>query len=165
MLLIRRLELGEGELYRAVRLQSLEDSPAAFVTTLEDALARSHRSWAAQADSSAAGNDRATFVALDGKPVGLGAIYRDTSRLEDGELLQVWVAPDCRGGGVAIRLLDALFAWAASVGFQTIRAEVFRDNPRALRFYEKYGFSREGLPADRGSSNWILAKPSGQKPA
>jgi RimJ/RimL family protein N-acetyltransferase len=36
--------------------------------------------------------------------------------------------------------MDAVFNWAGSNGFKTIRAEVIKTNSRALRFYKKYGF-------------------------
>ena len=145
---IRRLNTGEAELYRAVRLESLRESPKAFATTYESALQRDDDSWRAQADASASGSDRATFVVIAEQPVGLGAIYRDPDRPQEGELIQVWVSPEGRGGKVAADLLNALFQWAASNGFETIRAEVTPDNSRALRFYEKCGFTRVETDTD-----------------
>src|SRR5690606_26470480 len=130
---------GEGALYREARLRSLLQSPEAFATTHEAASQRDAASWAAQADSSATDGDRATFIILGDSPLGLAAVYRDADHLSEGELLQVWVTPELRGGDTALRLMDAVWRWVMENGFSLIRAEVKSDNVRALRFYEKYG--------------------------
>jgi len=139
---IRRLNIGEAELYKSVRLASLLDSPEAFSSRYEDALVRSDASWREQTDSSAHGPDRATFVVLtDGKPAGLAALYRDDHEAGVGELIQMWISPEFRGGSAAKALLDKLFAWAAENEFDRVKAEVEVGNLRALRFYQRYGFS------------------------
>ncbi|MES2660487.1 MAG: GNAT family N-acetyltransferase [Verrucomicrobiota bacterium] len=155
---IRRLNPGEADLYRVVRLESLRESPEAFATTYEAASNRTHESWVSQCEASAAGRDRATFIVLADQPVGLAALYRNGERPSEGELLQVWVSPAYRGGTVATELIDAVFHWAAANGFGMVRAEVTPDNVRALRFYEKCGFVR--IEQDNGSaeSNCILTR-------
>lgn len=156
MRVTRRLNPGEGRLYRAVRLEALRESPDAFSSRYEDAVARSDESWADQADLSAVGSDRATFVTIEEQAVGLAALYRDGASADVGELIQMWVAPEVRGGGVAGELLDEVFRWAGLNRFSFVTAEVMRSNARALRFYEKFGFS---LFADKsGGSNIRLIK-------
>lgn len=155
---IRRLNIGEGDLYRRVRLESLKESPEAFASTHESALARAEESWSSQADASATGNDRATFVVLADQPIGLAALYRDETRSEVGELIQVWISPEHRNGSLATELMDTVFGWAASNGFDTIRAEVTSVNGRALRFYEKCGFVRQVADNNAVDQNRILIK-------
>ncbi|RYD27257.1 MAG: GNAT family N-acetyltransferase [Verrucomicrobiaceae bacterium] len=155
---IRRLNPGEADLYRTVRLESLKESPEAFASTHQLALERSEESWRQQADASAAGTDRATFLVLTDKPVGIAALYRNPEKSEEGEMIQVWVAPEYRGGDVAGRLMDTLFRWAAGNRFQTILAEVTPDNSRALRFYEKQGFVRIGREAGQDETNRLLMR-------
>lgn len=140
MTITRRLNPGEGRLYRAVRLEALRESPGAFLSRYEDAVGRSDESWAEQADGGAEGSDRATFVSLGERPVGVVSLYRDEDEVEVGELLQMWVAPEVRGGTVAADLLVAVLGWAEGNGFAVVRAEVMGSNGRALRFYEKFGF-------------------------
>jgi ribosomal protein S18 acetylase RimI-like enzyme len=142
MYTIRRLNVGEAELYRAIRLESLKDSPQAFTSTYESALNRDSDSWTAQADGSALGSDRAIFIVLADRPIGLAGIYRDPKDHCCGELLQMWVLPHHRGNSIAAALLDHLFTWASHHDFHSIRAEVTVNNTRALRFYEKYGFRK-----------------------
>lgn len=139
---IRRLRIGEAALYRHIRLAALRESPEAFATSYESALERNDESWIAQADGSSVGDDRATFLMLDEESVGLAALYRDAEDPTSGELIQMWISPACRGSSIAKDLLDHVFAWASVRGFRTIRAEVTPNNPRALRFYERYGFRR-----------------------
>jgi ribosomal protein S18 acetylase RimI-like enzyme len=141
MTITRRINLGEWEPYRSIRLESLRESPDAFTSRYSDALARSEQSWAEQVDSSAEGPDRATFIAIRDSPVGLAALYRDEMDSDLGELIQMWVAPEARGGSVGNDLLAELFRWAGCNRFSRVKAEVMSSNPRALRFYEKSGFT------------------------
>ena len=141
MISIRRIRIGEGELFKQIRLSSLRESPYAFASTYESALNRSFESWSEQADSTAQGSDRSTFIAFAGNaPIGIAALYRDPERMDVGEVLQVWVCPEYRSKGVAIGVMDAIFQWAGENGFRTVLSSVKKGNERALRFYQKYGF-------------------------
>lgn len=55
--------------------------------------------------------------------------------------MQVWVAPEYRGIGVARDLMDAVFEWAGDNFFRAIVARITNGNTGALRFYRKYGFA------------------------
>jgi RimJ/RimL family protein N-acetyltransferase len=146
-------------LYKQMRLASLTDAPEAFSTTYESASLRSPESWAAQADASAEGPDRFTFFAfIDEEPIGLAALYRDANGSSQGEIIQVWLAPSSRGGGLAGELLDFVFNCARIHGFEKIRAEVMNANGRARRFYEKHGFTIDGFSAIRTDHSIVLAK-------
>eukprot|EP00035_Acanthoeca_spectabilis_P000539 m.74003 g.74003 ORF g.74003 m.74003 type:complete len:573 (-) comp10263_c0_seq4:12-1730(-) len=145
---VRRLNSGEWALLKRIRLDALKDSPEAFETSLEDAKKRGKETWVRQADDSATGDVRCTFVAVDerGTPVGIAALYRDYpdgNNPSTAELLQVWVAPRYRGSGggrVAKRLLDGVLDWAGSVGVTTVQLGVKPGNRRALSFYIRNGF-------------------------
>jgi ribosomal protein S18 acetylase RimI-like enzyme len=152
MITIRRLMQGEAPLYRELRLEAQRDSPEAFGTKLADALARDERSWIDQAEASASGAERATFIAVAERPVGLAALYRDAGDTAAGELIQMWVAPEFRGGPVARGLLDEIFRWAAANGFSRVMAEVMAGNMRALAFYRKYGFTEAAATANADGS-------------
>ena len=154
MLIVRRIGRGEGTLYREIRLISLADSPDAFSTTLESANVRSLESWSEQADSAAAGRDRAVFFALwDDQPVGMAALYRDSEDQGLGEIVQVWVASANRGGRVAGMLLDSLLSWARDSGSERLSGWVNDENRRAARFFGKHGseLTNETAPFRPGS--------------
>jgi GNAT superfamily N-acetyltransferase len=138
---IRRIQIGEADLFKQMRLASLRDAPYAFSSTYESALRRSAESWREQADSTAQGSDRATFIAFsDDSPIGIAALYRLSDQPDVGEVLQVWVVPEYRGIGVARDLMDAVFEWAGDNIFRAIVARITNGNTGALRFYRKYGF-------------------------
>jgi RimJ/RimL family protein N-acetyltransferase len=139
---IRRLRTGEGLLYRTIRLESLRESPEAFSSSYEVALGRDETSWMDQADAASEGADRAIFLALENEPVGLAGLYRDLENPSRGEMVQVWIAPSHRGSGAAQALLAHLFKWAAGHSYKAVIAEVPIANHRALRFYQKCGFTR-----------------------
>lgn len=143
---IRRLEKGEGELYRSIRLEALRESPEAFSSSYEAALGRDMESWEQQADEAAKGNDQAIFIAQRDQPIGLVGLYRDPENPSQGELVQMWIAPSERGSGIAEDLLNQLFAWAAGHDYEIVVAEVTDGNRRALRFYQKCGFTDDASP-------------------
>lgn len=62
----------------------------------------------------------------------------------DGWLDQICVAPDRFGAGLGASLLSA----ARNVSPSVIRLDVNADNLRAIRFYERDGFSRVGRGAN-----------------
>ena len=156
MVSIRRIRKGEGQVFRAVRLAALADSPDAFGSSYESALARTPESWVGQSDSTASGGQRSTFLAFDeGQTVGITALYRDPDEALRGELLQVWVAPGYRGTGLAGRLMDAALDWARAVGILRAVAGVAETNHRVIAFYEKHGFVRGQVPND-GETIYLL---------
>lgn len=162
---IRRLALGEAELYRNARLMALRESPDAFSSRYEDAVTRSDQSWAEQADASASGSDRATFIVIDGRPVGLAALYRDPQDPLLGELIQMWVAPEKRGGSEARDLIREIFRWAGAHGFSRVTAEVMSSNTRAIQFYKKCGFVDSLDQTLHSNSSVVLTKPVKTDPA
>ena len=147
---IRRIRLGEATLYRDIRLSALKESPDAFTTTYDSAAKRSPESWQAQADGTATGTDRATFLAFaDGAPIGIAALHRDDES-EEGEILQVWISPELRGTGAAAELVEAVIDWGRSQRITRVRAGITEGNMRALRFYSKMGFTSSGRTGQSG---------------
>jgi putative acetyltransferase len=77
----------------------------------------------------------------DRRAVACGAIVLGS---EYGEVKRMYVHPDCRGQGVARRLLDLLEAEAQASGCRLLMLESGPNQPEALAFYESRGFSRTG---------------------
>jgi GNAT superfamily N-acetyltransferase len=63
------------------------------------------------------------------------------------EVRQFYVLQPHHGTGVAARLMDWVLATARARGAEELYLSVFVDNPRARRFYERYGFARVGTYA------------------
>jgi RimJ/RimL family protein N-acetyltransferase len=142
LITVRRIQIGEANLLKQIRLESLREAPYAFGVTYDVVLQRSEETWREKADSSAQGSDAATFFVFSEKmPIGMAAIVRLPEQTEVGELLQVWVGSEYRGTSAAWGLLDTIFKWAEENNFQRIIAGVTQGNARALKFYTNYGFS------------------------
>ena len=64
--------------------------------------------------------------------------------LGDGQgcLQKMYVHPEFRGKGTALRLLNTLVGWADSRRIREIYLGTFSRNGAARRFYEKHGFRR-----------------------
>ena len=139
---IRRIQKGESDLFKRIRLKALKDAPYAFPSTYDSAIQRSAESWQEQSDCTALGSDRATFIAFSvDMPIGMAALYRLEDKVDSGELLQVWVSPEYRGTKVIWDLMDTIFEWAGENDFRNVIAGVTKANASALKFYIKYGFS------------------------
>jgi ribosomal protein S18 acetylase RimI-like enzyme len=161
MISVRRIRVGEAQLFKDLRLAALKESPQAFSSTYESAVERSAESWRDQADSTTAGSERCTCIAFaDGTPVGLGAVYRDDPEANEGELLQFWVHPDWRRRGVGREILAALVRWCEESGVRQVRATVKAGNEEAVGFYEGQGFAPAAPEAAHAAGDWTgIANP------
>ena len=113
-MLVRRIEPGDAETLRAVRLRALETDPLSFGSTWERESAYTTE-WNDWAHEDGRGTEYATFFALadDGTAVGLAAGYRDKEDPGAFGLVAMWVAPEHRRCGHARRLVEAVATWAA----------------------------------------------------
>ena len=74
--------------------------------------------------------------------VGVNSIPFATPGRSSGELKQLYVRQACLGHGVAPRLMDWGMAWLRARGYVDVLLSVYSDNPRAQRFYQRYGFTK-----------------------
>ncbi len=139
---IQRLGATDWALLRRVRLEALADSPYAFGSSFAEEAERDDGWWKASADK------LAWFVATTGsgaaEAVGLIAGLADEANPRSPAVISMWVAPECRGTGVADDLLDALERWAQSDGAVALVLRVAEGNERAWRFYRRRGFVPTG---------------------
>ena len=87
-----------------------------------------------------AGRPRFIFVVarIDGHPAGCGAVRElDPST---GEIKRMFVRPEHRGRGIARRVLSALEAQAAGLGYTTLRLETGDRQPEAIGLYKSAGY-------------------------
>ena len=86
-----------------------------------------------------------TLIAMDGKKV-VGFIsygsYRDET-IQAGEIIALYVLKDYYGKGVSEKLMHAAFV--ALNHFSEIYLWVLKENKRAIAFYQKMGFTLDGL--------------------
>jgi len=142
MITTRPASEADLEQYKSIRLRALKTNPEAFGSTYEKARQRDGEQWLqGMRRMMAAG--RFQFVFDAERCVGLAAIYREGTA-GSGELCQMWVEPEQRGGSAATVLVRALLDWAEEAGVDRVELGVARDNERATRFYEKMGFVKTG---------------------
>ncbi len=75
--------------------------------------------------------------------------------VDEAHLLNITVAPEHQGQGLARLMLDVLANWTRSQSLEWLWLEVRVGNAPAIRVYERHGFRRVGLrkdyyPADHG---------------
>jgi ribosomal protein S18 acetylase RimI-like enzyme len=141
MLKIERLTASEGARLRTIRLRALSDAPDMFGTTYEETEARPAESFAQQLE------DLATFVAVDdGRDVGLVRGGPHESLENAAYLISMWVAPEVRGQGIGIALIDAVVRWAKQDGYARVVLDVGTHNVHAIALYARAGFIEGGEP-------------------
>ncbi len=117
-----------------------------------------HLYTAADYDAFMAGHDEAAFraqladeayafriAAVDGRLVGyckLGppSLPYDPEGRRCIELRQLYLLDEAKGSGVAVALMDWAIVEARRRGAVEMWLSVFSENPRARRFYARYGF-------------------------
>jgi ribosomal-protein-alanine N-acetyltransferase len=65
--------------------------------------------------------------------------------VDEVHLLNITVAPQCQGQGLARLMLDALVLWTRAQGALSLWLEVRVGNLRAKQVYEEYGFRAVGM--------------------
>jgi ribosomal protein S18 acetylase RimI-like enzyme len=144
---ITQIGPADWERFRAVRLASLSESPAAFGSRYADwvdAPAERWQSRLTQVPLTLLAHETTEVVGVaSGQPVGENWV----------ELISMWVSPAARGTGVARQLIDAVTRWAAGQNRRTYLM-VRSDNLRARKSYERAGFVDTGIP-----EGWPVNEP------
>lgn len=149
---IHRASSDDWPLYREARLASLQDAPEAFGATLQSALTFDEEDWRF-------GVSESTWVAVrDSRALGMIRLTRDDAGR--AHLSSMWVAPELRGQGVGVRLIDALEQEARRLGESELVLRVVAENEPARRLYARVGFVDNGgrHMTSRGQQEIEMAK-------
>ncbi|HEX8404170.1 MAG TPA: GNAT family N-acetyltransferase [Duganella sp.] len=144
----RPLRPDEWEAFQALRLRSIADMPEAIYPTYDEESSRSPEQIRARITET---EHQFVFGAFQaGDLIGIAGLRRDAlvQVAHKGVLWGVFVHPERRGGGVARRLLQALFDYARAAGVRQIHLNVNVDNPRAGGLYRSMGFETYGREPD-----------------
>lgn len=135
-IIVRALTEDDWQQYRSVRLAALEDSPEAFVATLEQEQGYDEQFWRERMRRS-----QRLIAEVDGQAVGVASLGEASGGNSDvAELFGLWVAPDSRGAGVATRLVQAGADAARRAGRTHLAYWVGTDNGRGVAFASGVGF-------------------------
>ncbi|MGC4109386.1 MAG: GNAT family N-acetyltransferase [Nocardioides sp.] len=75
---------------------------------------------------------------VEGEVVACGGLQRHTARV--GEIKRMWVDPDWRGCGLAVRLLEALERRAFELGYGEVYLDTNASLTEAVTMYERAGY-------------------------
>ena len=151
MLEVRRVRAGEWRELRALRLESLQDSPSAFWKRYEEEVDAPDEQWHEWIAS--------TFVAVeDGRLVGMAAGASDSGQPNLANVFAMYVRPDARGRGVGELLVEAVVDWARRESFERIRLMVNVENGAAMRLYARCGFRDTGVREPLRDTEHTLAE-------
>ncbi|MFS0867411.1 GNAT family N-acetyltransferase [Microbacterium sp. 179-B 1A2 NHS] len=153
---VRRVALAEWREVRDLRLRAVRDpaAPVAFMTTLEQELARDEAFWRERAAGAALSDESAQFVAVVGdRWVGTATVLIRPAGEPEGAagdgparatVVGVYIDAGHRGSGILARLFDAADEWAGARGAAALTLEVHADNARARAAYTRLGFAPTG---------------------
>ncbi|MBN9158696.1 GNAT family N-acetyltransferase [Microbacterium sp.] len=160
----RRVEAGEWQQVRELRLRALRDPIAAlaFLDTYENASAQPDEFWQHRTAQAAEGGPNGQFVTIaeDGAWSGSATVIGSRDAAESALVVGVYVADGHRGAGAIEALLDECAAWAAEGGFTGLTLEVHVDNHRAQAAYERCGFTRTGEITElENGQEYVMVRP------
>ncbi len=136
---VRRAEIADVPVLRALRIEALSNEPEAFGSTLEREVNRTEENWRRWIAPNV------TFLLeADGKPRGMVAGVQENEDASTVDLIAMWVHPEARGTGAAALLVAAVRKWAGTIGASQVRLKVTEKNLRARRCYERCGLRLTG---------------------
>ena len=133
---VRRITSDEWQAWRLLRRRALDESPAAFGSTLEE--------WSGAGDTEERWRHRLEAVPVnllaDRDDVAVAMVSVTEVHHDEAEIISMWVAPEARRLGIAQALLAAAIGYARDAGAQAVALDVMPDNEPAIRCYAKAGF-------------------------
>jgi GNAT superfamily N-acetyltransferase len=131
--------------FKAVRLQALQDSPFAFGSTYARESEFTDDEWLRRAENWN-GVTGAGFLALDeNMACGIVGSFLEEKDPSQARLVSMWTAPSHRKLGVGALLIRAAENWARGAGANTMSLMVTSNNPSAQLFYARLGFAFTGF--------------------
>jgi len=147
---VGRLGADDWQVYRAIRLAMLEESPSVFGSTHAEAASFDEQLWRQRLA------DNVVILASVGESTAGSVMYSEYGMSDPGDcaLYGMWVEPGFRGTGVGRALVDAVVAQARAAGKWRVVLHVVSGNDTAGRLYGRAGFVPTGLtvpsPLDDG---------------
>lgn len=151
---VRRLGEDDWQTYRTTRLAALEESPEAFVATVDEEQDIAEDEWRDRMVRS-----QRLLAEDDGSVVGVASLGVDDQGEDIAELFGLWVSPARRGSGVATQLVRSAAQTAREQGRSHLTYWVGTDNGRAVAFASGFGFR----PTDRRRPMRVVSEDDGEE--
>lgn len=134
---VRATTEDDWAMLRAIRLAALSSDPSAFGASYVTAAAYSEQQWRDRASP----ETQPQYVVAIQQDQAVGLIGDAISPSQEYNLIAMWVSHECRGMGIADRLVDAVKTRATQRGYPRIVLSVSPDNASAVRLYRRHGFA------------------------
>ncbi len=166
---IRKATPEDNHLLSELGARTYRDTFAADNTEEDMALylARSFSSARQAAELAQAG----TFFLIaeeDGQPVGYARLRQDPppeciKGTKTIEIVRLYAVKERIGRGIGAALMQACLDEAVRLGCDMIWLDVWEKNPRAITFYQKWGFEKVGEQGFQMGTDlqhdWLMARP------
>lgn len=137
---IRQISAVEIDVFRRIRLEALRTEPSSFASRYEDWVDLPAGDWRRRLHDP-------VFVAFTAdEPVGIMGLSRrrPCKMAHRATLVMVYLRTNFRGTGLASDLLDVVIEFAGDEGILQLELAVSAENPGAIGFYHREGFSEVG---------------------
>jgi RimJ/RimL family protein N-acetyltransferase len=145
---IRPASEEDAPAYRDLRLEALQNHPAAFSADYATAFAQPMTYWTERVRSSGTETGIVNFHAFhELQLIGMCAIARRNSpkTRHSADIVGMYVRPDWRGLRIAEGLVAACIDWARAHDVKIVKIAVVASNTPAIRCYTRCGFHVYGI--------------------
>lgn len=137
-LYVRNEEIADIDEVRKIYLFGWQNAFTGIVSQdyLDNTIYRNLENWAPPLEGS--------YILTDGKNIlGTSSISasRDSAYEDWGEIISIYILPELIGKGYGHILFEFVKEKLLELGYEKIFLNVFEENMRARKFYEKHGFS------------------------
>jgi ribosomal protein S18 acetylase RimI-like enzyme len=154
-------------IFKAVRLQALQDSPSAFGSTYAKESQFSDADWLKRAVDWSSDRSIGYLAIRREIPCGIVAAFLNEHDPRKAHLVSMWVSPTHRRDGIGRALIDAIQAWARIRAAHSLQLTVTSSNHTAIEFYKRSGFTMTGntepYPNDPTLFEYEMSKAIGPK--
>lgn len=167
-MIIRRATTKDIDLLANLGARTFADSFGAD-NTPEDMAAYQKGSFSPEKQAAELAEPGTTFfiAEIDGQPVGYTRLQQNpppdcVTGMHPIEIVRLYAVKEWIGRGVGAALMQACLNEAALTGHDVIWLDVWEKNPRAIAFYQKWGFQKVGeqgfqLGSDL-QNDWIMSR-------
>ena len=144
---IRRLELPDAGVYRALRLRGLREHPDAFTSSFEE---EERRPLADTEKRLSSPTEDVWGAFTSGQLAGMAGLSRETrdKNRHKATLVGMYVVPEAKGFGLGRALVDTVIRKARADGVQHLVLTVTDGNAPAIALYKQSGFAMFGIEPD-----------------
>jgi RimJ/RimL family protein N-acetyltransferase len=140
--MIKQLTPADFLVWKVIRLEALQAHPLAFGGSYEEECLKNDSEWANMLKNS-------TIFAylVQEQPVGIAGYftYQEMKKRHRATLFTVYLQAAYRGQGIIDTLLTAVTDHAHQAGIEQLNLAVDAANKRAIRCYERNGFTAYGI--------------------